>query len=89
MKCWIVAYVLTLGAALAAPTTMAITIPTVPIGNPGNRLATGNIDAKHPNGIGAVAYPFRMGKTEVTNAQYVGRSPHDLSQHVGSCTMIP
>ena len=47
--------------------TYAVTIPTVPIGNPGN-LADTRYDA---NGIGSVPHSFRMSKTEVTNAQYV------------------
>lgn len=42
----------------------AITIETVAVGNAGN--------LPHPlYGRGAVAYEFRIGKTEVTNAQYV------------------
>lgn len=40
-----------------------ITIPTVPIGNPGN--------APDPStGFGSVAYSYNIGTTEVTNAQY-------------------
>ena len=57
-------------AALAAVTGLAvstasasITIPTVPIGNPGN--------APDPlTGRGSVAYTYNIGATEVTNAQY-------------------
>jgi len=57
-------------AALAAVTGLAvstasasITIPTVPIGNPGN--------APDPTtGLGSVAYTYNIGATEVTNAQY-------------------
>ncbi|MFN8744139.1 MAG: formylglycine-generating enzyme family protein [Phycisphaerales bacterium] len=57
-------------AALAAFTGLAssialgsITIPTVPIGNPGN--------APDPTtGFGSVAYTYNIGRTEVTNAQY-------------------
>jgi sulfatase modifying factor 1 len=57
-------------AALAAVTSLAvstasaqITIPTVPIGNPGN--------APDPTtGFGSVAYIYFIGTTEVTNAQY-------------------
>lgn len=56
-------------AALSALTGLAvstasasITIPTVPIGNPGN--------AADSTGFGAVAYTYRIGQTEVTNAQY-------------------
>jgi formylglycine-generating enzyme len=56
-------------AALAAVTGLGvstasaqITIPTVPVGNPGN--AAGTI------GLGSVAYTYNIGQTEVTNAQY-------------------
>lgn len=47
---------------------LAATIDTVPIGNPGN-AATAFFP--RPNGVGSVGYSFRMGKTEITNAQYV------------------
>src|SRR6478735_11873520 len=44
----------------------AITIDTVPVGNPGN---TGRVDG---GGVfGAVAASYRIATTEVTNAQYV------------------
>jgi formylglycine-generating enzyme required for sulfatase activity len=58
-------------AALAAPRSFAITIPTVPIGNPGNPPDMRYVDAYHPSGVGSVGYSFRMGQTEVTNAEYV------------------
>ncbi len=52
------------GMALALPAQAApITIPTVPVGNAGNAPDTG--------GWGAVDYDYRIGTTEVTNAQYV------------------
>jgi sulfatase modifying factor 1 len=41
----------------------SVTIPTVPIGNPGNA-------ADPTTGFGAVAYSYNIGTTEVTNAQY-------------------
>ncbi len=57
-------------AAIAAVTGLAatsalaqITIPTVPIGNPGNA-------ADPTTGFGSVAYAYNIGSTEVTNAQY-------------------
>jgi sulfatase modifying factor 1 len=60
-------------AALAAVTGLAvstasaqITIPTVPIGNPGN----GPNPAYPGLGLGAVEYSYAIGTTEVTNAQY-------------------
>jgi formylglycine-generating enzyme len=51
-----------LGAAVAD----ALTLPTVPIGNPGNPAYARPIIP-----LGAVPYSFRIGKTEVTNSQYV------------------
>jgi formylglycine-generating enzyme len=54
---------LTLWIALIAPTAQAITIDTVPIGNPGN--------ANDPaTGYGGVADTYRIGATEVTVGQY-------------------
>jgi formylglycine-generating enzyme len=50
--------------------SQAITIATVPIGNPGNAPDLRYVDTFHPNGVGAVDYWFEIGKTEVTNAQY-------------------
>ncbi len=49
----------------------AVLIDTVPIGNPGNAADTRYVPSQYPNPIGAVAYPYHMGKTEVTNGQYV------------------
>jgi formylglycine-generating enzyme required for sulfatase activity len=68
------ASLMTLLAALAfvRQSADAITIETVPIGNPGNAPDIRYIDEEfHPNGIGSVAYSFNIGATEVTNAQYV------------------
>jgi formylglycine-generating enzyme required for sulfatase activity len=49
----------------------AITIETVPIGNPGNS-ADMFVDANDdPVGFGSVSYRYRIGKYEVTNSQYV------------------
>ncbi len=41
---------------------LAVTIPTVPVGNPGNLPDT--------TGYGSVSYHYRIGTTEVTNTQY-------------------
>src|SRR5262245_56831327 len=49
----------------------AVTIATVPIGNPGNPTDTRYVDPIHPSGVGSVGYDFRIGKYEVTNFQYV------------------
>jgi len=46
-------------------TSRAVMIDTVPVGNPGN------LGESQPSGtFGAVGYNYRIGKTEVTNAQY-------------------
>jgi len=42
--------------------TMAVSIPMVPVGNPGNMPDS--------TGYGVVAYEYNIGKYEVTNAQY-------------------
>jgi formylglycine-generating enzyme len=59
-------------AAIAAVTGLSasiasaqITIPTVPIGNPGNAA-----DPFPGNLYGSVSYTYNIGATEVTNAQY-------------------
>src|SRR5262245_39052086 len=49
----------------------AITIETVPVGNPGNAPDTRYIEIDHPSGVGSVAQSFNIGRTEVTNTQYV------------------
>ncbi len=46
----------------AASNGLAVTIPTVPVGNPGNLPDT--------TGYGSVSYHYRIGTTEVTNTQY-------------------
>ena len=55
---------ITVAVGLTASTASAqITIPTVPIGNPGN--------APDPTtGYGSMAYTYNIGQTEVTYAQY-------------------
>lgn len=66
MRTWLI--VLALSSALLAPSASAIVlIDWVTVGNPGN--------ACHPFGtsaicVGAVATPYRIGRFEVTNAQY-------------------
>jgi formylglycine-generating enzyme required for sulfatase activity len=47
-------------------TTQAVTIDTVPVGNPGNPVDT----RYNATGFGSVGYEYRIGKYEVTNAQY-------------------
>lgn len=53
-----------LGATFAAPARAAV-IPTVPVGNAGN---AGEVQSQGT--FGAVSYDYRIGTTEVTNAQY-------------------
>jgi sulfatase modifying factor 1 len=49
----------------------ALSIEVVTIGNPGNAADTRYRDSAHPTGVGSVSYSFRMGKTEISNSQYV------------------
>lgn len=65
---FILVFIVLLATAVSAE---AINIDTVPVGNPGNPADTRYNDFYHPNGVGSVAYSFRISKTEVTNAQYV------------------
>jgi formylglycine-generating enzyme required for sulfatase activity len=71
MSCKIIRPILFAAVALLARSAVAVTIPTVPVGNPGNLADTRYIDSYHPSGVGSVGYSFNIGKTEVTNAQYV------------------
>ena len=73
---------LVLACFLAPLPLQAITIETVPVGNPGNAA-----DMQPFGTIGAVDHEFEIGETEVTNAQYVaflntvdpsGANPHDI-----------
>src|SRR3954464_3395854 len=70
MKSSITATVCLASFAFVAP-GKAVTIPTVRVGNPGNPADMRYADSVHPNGVGSVAYSYNIGKTEVTNAQYV------------------
>lgn len=58
-----VAMLATIQALAASAAWAQISIPTVPIGNPGN-------SADPATGYGAVTYTFNIGQTEVTNEQY-------------------
>jgi len=55
--------------AVAVPAT-AVTIPTVPVGNAGNTADTEVMTTDGTTGYGSVAYNYRIGTTEVSNAQY-------------------
>jgi formylglycine-generating enzyme required for sulfatase activity len=57
-------------ALLCVKCVHGISIDTVPIGNPGNAADMRYSDRYHPNGAGAVGYPFNIGRTEITNAEY-------------------
>ncbi len=63
----IIASLLVFATFVVAPlASLAVTIPTVPVGNAGN---AGEVQ---PQGtFGAVPYNYRIGTTEVSNAQYV------------------
>ncbi len=60
--------ILTVSGALA----WAVTIPTVPVGNAGNAPDQLWTSLNNPTNLqfGSVAYNYRIGTTEVTNAQY-------------------
>src|SRR3954454_5855874 len=63
--------VLLLAALFCVKTVHAITIDTVPIGNPGNPADTRYYNGYDANRNGAVSQYYDIGRTEVTNAQYV------------------
>src|SRR4029079_19515876 len=62
-------FALLLVGLISTAATGAVSIPTVPVGNPGN--------APMVNGVGSVSSPYRIRTHEVTNAQYA-----DLLNHV-------
>ena len=57
-----------LGVILLCDVSHAATIFTVPVGNPGN--ADDPRDSLETRRRGSVTCPYRIGKYEVTNAQY-------------------
>ena len=57
---------LVLATFVFSASSHAATIPTVPVGNPGNAG-----DVQSQGTYGAVSYNYRIGQYEVTNAQYV------------------
>lgn len=63
--CGVVAVLATCGA-----TSQAVTIPTVPVGNPGNVGDTVGMD-DGSTGYGSVPYTFYLGTYDVTNSQYM------------------
>lgn len=65
------AFLVIAAGSLSADLVRAITIPTVEIGSPANPADARTFDTEHPSGLGAVGRAFNMGKTEVTNAEYV------------------
>ena len=71
MNGYIASLLLFCAIALLAPlTASAVTIPTVPVGNPGNAGDT-VVMGDGTTGYGSVPYNYRIGTYEVTNAQYV------------------
>jgi len=72
MRCLRLCFLLAI-AAVGATDAFAITIPTVPVGNAGNGGELSGLGAGGygPNAtVGAVAYNYRIGTTEVTVGQY-------------------
>ncbi len=69
---WCRSAALLLFAFLVASATdaRAITIPTVPVGNAGNAADTEVMSTDGTTGYGSVGYNYRIGTTEVSNAQY-------------------
>jgi hypothetical protein len=65
IKTWMVLAAAAAAMFLFTTTSHAATIDTVPVGNPGN---AGEIQP--PGTFGAVGYNYRIGTTEITNAQY-------------------
>ena len=66
---WLAAISLPAGRATADVFDMGpglVSLETVPVGDPGNALDP----VSDPPGYGAVSYEYRMGKCEVTAAQY-------------------
>jgi formylglycine-generating enzyme required for sulfatase activity len=57
------------GTGVGPGSARAVTIDTVPVGNAGNAADT-QIMSDGTTGYGSVAYNYRIGTTEVTNAQY-------------------
>ncbi len=54
-----------LSSAIPQRAVIAVTIPTVPVGDAGN---TGEVQVQST--FGAVGYDYRIGTNEVANAQY-------------------
>jgi sulfatase modifying factor 1 len=73
MKRSLVPFVLSVLFLLSVPCFSTITIPTVPVGDPGNvgELSGGGAGGYGPDRVcGAVGYAYNIGKYEVTAAQY-------------------
>ena len=71
MKTRKLALTLAFVVATFAADARAVTIPTVPVGNLGNAADTVVMTTDGTTGYGSVSYNYRIGTTEVTNAQYV------------------
>ena len=57
------------GVSLVTPAFAVVNIDYVSVGNAGNAADT-QVMADATRGYGSVAYDYKIGKTEVTNAQY-------------------
>lgn len=71
LHCFVRCFGISVAFTLVAHAVFAVTIPTVPVGNPGNPADMRYASFFHPNGVGSVGHAYRIGKTEITNAQYV------------------
>ncbi len=58
-------------AIVATASARAVTIPTVTVGNSGNPADTEVMISDGTTGYGSISYDYRIGKYEITNAQYV------------------
>jgi len=60
-----------LASLMLAGASHAVVIPTVLVGDPHNPPDSRYGSVLYPEGGGSVPYAFRMGKTEITNTQYI------------------
>jgi len=65
-----VAMALVVALVAFVPAAQAVIIPTVPVGNAGNAADTEVMTTDGTTGYGSVGYDYRIGTTEVSNAQY-------------------
>jgi hypothetical protein len=88
---WSVAWIVVAAYVAVPHVAHAVTIDTVPIGNPGNTGEFHSYGGLGPALYGAVSYAYRIGKYEVTNLQYVEflNSVDPLARTLLRCTTAP